>query len=170
MIVFCIAVLLWMLFGCTTTRKAFDIVGRPENSGKLSTLCADKYPVKDSVIVRDSISFDTIYVGSDPVFDTIRIGDTVRIIKTVEKVVTKTVTQVKEVYRENTARVVSLRKQVEGLSGAVDKAVGERDEWMDAAKQFKGQRNKAYMWWGVLVASCLVYIFRRQIFSILKFI
>lgn len=81
-ILFIICVML--LLSCTTARKATDYMKKHPDIG--SEYCKDAFPVLDSVIVRDSISFDTLYLEPLPeiIRDSFYIqGDT--IIRTVTK-------------------------------------------------------------------------------------
>jgi len=103
--------LMALVLSCNVQQKAINTFNKhPELS---SLYCAEKYPVKDTVIIRkDSISFDTL-VLENMVIDTIHsvYNDTVfqTVTKTLPaKTITKTITQVKEVIRENTARVKQL--------------------------------------------------------------
>ena len=90
--------LAFILSGCYGLQKAKIQHGKavstfPEIGAEY---CAITFPAKDSIIKGDSVlSFDTVYVGGETVFDTVVTkGDTVRIVKTVTqpaKVVTKTV-------------------------------------------------------------------------------
>lgn len=149
------------LASCMTTRKATDYL---KDKGELPGICADEYPVKDSVIVKDSITLDTVFVGSDPVFDTVTqtVNDTVvRVVtKTLPaKVITKTQVQIKEVYRENTARVVALQGEIGGLKIALSKQTDKANEAKDEAGTWR-KKAKRRWWW---IVGLIAFAFRRQI-------
>jgi len=53
------------------------------NYGEAAKFCADKFPPKTEYIKGDSVLvLDTLYVGGDVVFDTVKTKDTVFITKT----------------------------------------------------------------------------------------
>ncbi|NBO23262.1 hypothetical protein EBU94_08000, partial [bacterium] len=122
---------------------------------KAAQYCSDKFPAKDSIVTETITTFDTIYVGNDPVFDTIVVkkNDTVymTVVKTVPKVITKTVTNTKEVYKENTARVKSLETQVKELSES-NAVLTEKNISIKAdMSNWKSKYRKAKLWWWLLV-------------------
>ncbi len=149
------AILLWFICGglvaCNTVEKAKKTLS--DNPIESAKYCADKYPVKDSIIYRDSTHLDTVYVGNDPVFDTLVRHDTVFITKTLPaKVITKTVTQLKEVYKENTARVTQLQLELAKSQQYGDRLQGELAKSEKQSAEYKGQRNKArWQFWGLLL-------------------
>jgi len=160
-------ILILFFASCMTTQKATSYL---EDKGELPKICADKFPPKDSVVIKDSIRVDTIYSGSDPVFDTVIqvINDTVErvITKTLPaKVITKTNIQTKEVFRENTARVVQLQKDV---SNCIDE-LGKRDKKInEVTEESKGWKKKAKQRWWIIIAL-LVLLFRKPLLSLIPY-
>ena len=152
------------LSGCVSPQKAMQVLDR--NPEKAAEYCVNKFPPKDSVVIENSIIFDTLYVG-DVVFDTtfVVLNDTVErtITKTVPKIVTKTVTQTKEVYRENTARVKDLQYKLN--EAEKDKAVlkdklvnseADRDKWKKLAK-------KRWWWLLLVIGAAAGWTFRKPL-------
>jgi len=151
-------IILLFLASCNPQKRLYKAVSElnkhPIESAKY---CADKYPVKDTVIYKDSVTLDTIFVG-DVYYDTVETKDTVYITKTLPgKTITKTITQVKEVLRENTARVeefklkyLSCEQKYQALFLDYEKAVKEGFE-------YKKQRNKMRLWFWVLVGAIGAY-------------
>ena len=91
-----------------------------EHPDEAAKYCAEKFPVKDSVYVRDSIHFDTLYLENEaePIVSYETIRDTVY--KTVKMpgttyFVTKTVTKDSIVIRRDIAKETSLQNQVNDL-------------------------------------------------------
>ena len=102
-----------ILLSCNSEKKLQKSIKRlNDNPIESAKYCADKYPVKDTIII-DSTKFDTLYVG-EYIFDTTYVDKKDTVVKYItktlpEKVITKTVT--KEILRENTARVEQFREQ-----------------------------------------------------------
>lgn len=160
-------ILILFFASCMTTKKATSYL---EDKGELPKICADKFPPKDSVVIKDSIRVDTIYSGSDPVFDTVIqvINDTVErvITKTLPaKVITKTNIKTKEVFTENTARVAQLQGDVSNCIEELNKkevrnaeTAEDRDGWKKKAKQ---------RWW--MIIALLVLLFRKPLLKLIPY-
>lgn len=139
------ALVVLILSGCYSPKKAVDVLSRPKNEPVLSELCAVRYPVKDSLIKGDTvINYDTLW-GIEYRTDTLIsepqvITETKTV--TVPKLVTKYLTIRDTIVRENTAKVAVLnnsnRKLAEinaDLSQKLVRISAERDT-------FKHERNK----------------------------
>lgn len=83
---------------------------------KLDDVCARVYPVRDSIVVKDSVSFDTLYLENEVYLrDTVfREGQTIYREKKCPPVtvVTKTVTKDSIIYRRNTAEEERLKGEI----------------------------------------------------------
>jgi len=157
-----------LVLSCNVQQKAINTFNKhPELS---SLYCAEKYPVKDTVIIRkDSISFDTL-VLENMVIDTIHsvYNDTVfqTVTKTLPaKTITKTVTQVKEVIRENTERVKQLEMSLQACDLVNSDLTKEVKEQTDRANDFKKLRNKWRLYFFILLAAVVGWKFRKLIFK-----
>lgn len=141
-----IILLAFLASGCTNkiakAKRTLD-----ESPVDAARYCADKFPVRDSVVYKDSIHFDTLIVG-DIYFDTIEVQCPDTVIKVVTKVepktIVKTVTQIKEVYRENTAKVEEWRlmffdanKKMLNVIDKLEKVEAEKKIWKAAARKWK---------------------------------
>lgn len=128
----------------------------------LAPICADEFPVKDSLIKGDSIVlYDTLW-GIKIESDTVVTKDTVRITNTLPaKIITKTVTVVDVVYRENTARVSQLLNQV----GDCNKTVIRKDVKIDDLEQslsaMKKARNKWRLWLFIAIGAAGMFTFLK---------
>jgi hypothetical protein len=160
---------LLVLIGCTTQKKATNYFNN--HPDQLAPICADKFPVKDSLVTRDSVRFDTLFIEGDPVVlkDSFYIkGDTV--VKQVTKECPKVQTIVKTVikdsihYVENTARVAMLLNQVKELSDKVEKCQTMSDKLQDKVKH----KNKVIWWLIIVVAIESLWIFRKPLLSLIN--
>ena len=127
------------VIGCATQRKAEKFYDKhPE---KLAEKCATEFPVKDSIIKGDSvILFDTLW---ETFTDTlISEPQVVTEIKTVPKIVTKTVVVRDTIIRENTAKVAVLSSQIAKLNEA-NRVLSEKTHELSQERDtFKHERNK----------------------------
>jgi len=127
------------VIGCATQRKAEKFYDKhPE---KLAEKCATEFPVKDSIIKGDSVFlFDTLW---ETFTDTlISEPQVVTEIKTVPKIVTKTVVVRDTIIRENTAKVAVLSSQIAKLNEA-NRVLSEKTHELSQERDtFKHERNK----------------------------
>ena len=127
------------VIGCATQRKAEKFYDKhPE---KLAEKCATEFPVKDSIIKGDSvILFDTLW---ETFTDTlISEPQVVTEIKTVPKIVTKTVVVRDTIIRENTAKVAVLSSQIAKLNEA-NRVLSEKTHELSQERDtFKHEMNK----------------------------
>ena len=132
---------LLLLTSCVTPKKAVDVLSRPKNEPHLAAICAEKYPVKDSIIKGDSvIRFDTLW---ETFTDTL-ISEPQVIIETriVPKTVTKTVVVRDTIIRENTAKVSVLGSQIAKLNEA-NRILSEKNAEISQERDgYKSERNK----------------------------
>jgi len=144
-----ILILLVLLAGCSVEKRAQKKVAWLLAKDVMDDACARLYPVRDSVVVRDSLHFDTLYVENETyIRDTVvREGQTVYIEKKCppHQVITKTVTRDSFIYRTNTADVERLKGEVL----AVQKQLVEKDGIIINQQKNLDKDN----WWKV---ACIV--------------
>lgn len=119
------AIGLWLLnSGCVSTRRAVSIL---EQKKVLSNVCAERFPIRDSVIIQHRFTTDTIYFVSDSIRfrdtvlcnrDTLFLSHTVTVPRLV--FVRDTVFRDSIVFRENTAKLAAL--QAEAANCETEKA------------------------------------------------
>lgn len=150
------AVLL-ILTCCSTEKKAQKKTAWLIAHDKLDDVCARVYPIRDSVITKDSIHFDTLIVETAPEIktDTVYKNDTVFITQSVKcppaKVITKTVHDSVFVYRTNTAEIDRVKGQVLAKEGQIK----QKDDIIIKQQQNIDKDN----WWKVaaIITWCLVF-------------
>ena len=153
---------------CNTEKRLQKAEVLLASKGKLAEVCANRFPPKDSIVYRDSIHFDTLYTSLYSI-DTIVSNDTVKIVTTLPaKVITKEVIKFRDVYRENTAKVVDLQlkynscgSELNEIKLELQKAKGELDKWKGTAKE---------RWWflWILLLICIGLLFRKQLRKLTK--
>ena len=142
----------FIFVGCSTSRKverAINVLNN--NPDKAATFCSNKFPLRDTIIYRDSVRYDTIFSLTPVQIDTIYKKDTTIItITSPTKTIIKTVTQYKEVIKEPTAKIEEQRQ----LFLACEKRYQElyiKWEGEEAAKKKWRER----FWWILIVAAAL---------------
>ena len=165
LIIFLIASLLWFS-SCVTPEKAQRVL---EKKQVLAKVCAEKYPVKIEYIKGDSvITVDTIYSGSDVIFDTVyHIGtDTVVVTKTIPitKTITKTIHVVDTLVKENTAAVEAAKVALINCDKKYSALFLQHEAL--TAKLDKVKKTRSTYFWLLLLSVGL--LFRKPLIKLLR--
>jgi hypothetical protein len=151
-----------LLVSCSVEKQAQKKTAWLIAHDKLDDVCARIYPVKDSLVVRNSVSFDTLYVENEVfIRDTVtREGRTVYIEKKCppHQVITKVVNRDSIIYRTNTAEVERLKGEV--LSK--EKQIKEKDNTI-IGKDKKIDKNDWWKW------ACLITWFAIVLGGVFRF-
>lgn len=158
-----VLLLFWVLIlaSCNPSRKLHkaldEIAKHPIESAKY---CADKYPPKDTLIKGDSvIVYDTLWgVYTDTSY--VERIDTINnvVTKIVPKIITKTVTIIDTVYRENTARVEQFKLQYDKCESKYQELFLKYEKAVEQGFEYKKQRNKMRLWFWILVGAIGAYV------------
>lgn len=155
------------LIGCSNEKQIQRAKNRlSANPLEAAAFCSASFPNKETIIYRDSLTLDTIYLELERV-DTLIENDTVRIITTSPaKVITKTLVKYKEVQIENTAKIEEQRQlliKCEGRYDALQKKFEKSEE------QRKAWRKKFYWIIFVILGFAVGYVLKQPaLSSILK--
>lgn len=153
----------WFTLGltcsCVSTQRAISVL---KKSSKLAAVCANEFPVRDSIIYHEYKKIDTIFFISDSVRfrDTLVCGrDTVvrskEFIYPTSKVVVHTIFKDSLVYRENTAKIQDLQ----------DKLDKETAKAQDTQKSLQTWR-----WRAIIFMVITLFLFLIVLKSIFKWI
>lgn len=139
-------------------QKAKNRLG--DNPLEAARFCSTLFPAKDSVVYRDTIKLDTIYVGLLQV-DTLRREDTVVITKTSpSKIITQTKIQYKEVVKTNPAKIEEQRQLYLSCEARYQRLYLK---WEQSEEQKKDWRSR--FWWVLFVAiGAVIGYFTKQPF------
>lgn len=141
-----------VLASCNPSRKAHLFAN--SNPREFADFCATNFPARDSTFVKDSTSFDTLYLERPPVIETTYLSDTV--FKTVyfpgsTQFITKTVRKDSVIIRVDNAAVQAQVNKVNDLIVVNKDLISQRD------KQKK--TKKTFMWWtGGLGLAWIIYL------------
>lgn len=164
-VIILLAVFVVLFSSCNPQRKiqkAKNVLN--DNPIEAANYCAEKFPVIDSTIVKDSVRYDTIYLYNESLIDTqiVRLKDTVfkTIIKSGATVyITKTVTKDSIIIRRDVAKEKALQGQNDNLIVVNKDLVTDRDKWKSKAKSNGKQK---WITWILLVVGIVVGIYFKK--------
>ena len=123
-----------LLIGCNPGKQLSKAEARLAQAGRLPAICAERYPVKDTSFIKDTLTKIDTFLSGEYIFDTARINDTLYIVKykplTVFK--TKYITKVQLV--QDMAKIEALRASVNQLEAIRATLLTQVGEWKDKAK------------------------------------
>lgn len=144
---------------CTTAKKATAYLDKHEDIA--APYCANKYPVRESVTIKDSLHTDTAYFEVPAyLFDTIYVEGQPTFIKQQcppSKTITQTKFQSIERVRVDSARVKALEIRDAQWQEAAKKTVTALIEKDSEAKAIKESRNKWRLWCLLTWSLCAGY-------------
>ena len=155
------------LIGCSSEKQIQRAKNRlSANPLEAAAFCSASFPNKETIIYRDSVTLDTIYLELTTT-DTIVENDTVRIITTSPaKVITKTLVKYKEVQVENTAKVEQQRQLLIKCEGRYDVL---QKKFEKSEEQRKAWRKRVYWIIFVILGLAIGYALKQPtLSSILK--
>lgn len=161
--IFALIIIFYVALGCNVEKKIQKAEILLAEKGRLPQICALRYPLKDSIVYRDSISYDTLYEGIYSV-DTIYNRDTVKVFLTLPaKIITKEVIKYRDIYRENTSKVVECEKKNDELVKSVIKCETEQVKLLNEVSKWKSVAKQRWWFLWILLALALLITFRKNI-------
>jgi hypothetical protein len=110
-----------ILSSCLTEKKSVKQLALIQN--KFPTLiaqnCADKFPIKESVEIREVVTYDTIKNTDTLIKDSIINNDVVRFVYLPGKTITKTIKKDSIIRLENTAKLFVLESKLKASNEAL---------------------------------------------------
>jgi hypothetical protein len=104
-----------LLIGCNPGKQLSKAEARLAQAGRLPAICAERYPVKDTTYIKDTLVKIDTFLSGEYIFDTARINDTLYEVKYKPVVIYKTkyITKVEKV--EDVAKIEAMRASVSQL-------------------------------------------------------
>jgi hypothetical protein len=123
-----------LLIGCNPGKQLSKAEARLAQAGRLPAICAERYPVKDTTYIKDTLVQIDTFLSGEYIFDTARINDTLYEVKYKPVVVYKTkyITKVERV--EDVAKIEALRASVSQLEANRAALSAQLAEYKDKAK------------------------------------
>lgn len=146
--------------GCATEKSLQKAETKLAQAGRLPKICADRFPSRDSTIVKDSLIVDTLLLG-EYIFDTVKVNDTVYLTKTLYKTLYKK--QYKTVYKERTDKIEAIQVKLDQCNNDfADLSLSMVDikKELDQAK-----RDANLYFWGlwIVILLSILWTFRKFI-------
>lgn len=142
-----------LLISCSQVKRAIKTLD--DNRQDAAEYCADRFPVRDSIIKGDTVT--TVDTSYEMLFitDTVTTKDTVRITITKPVTVTKTKIITDTVIRENRAAIEACEGREDALNGRLAVLTSE-NESLEAFK--RSMMGKIHIpWWWLVVAAGVGY-------------
>lgn len=153
-----------LLTGCVTSKKVTRYLN--EHPLKAAEYCSKAFPVKDSIVTRDSVSLDTLYIECPPISESVRL-DTITLTKD-KKVyvpcVSKTIYKDSTIYRRDFARETVLEENLRITSDA-NLTLHDKNQELKL-KVIKVTNRNVLLW--LLIILLTGFSFRRQIGLVAK--
>jgi hypothetical protein len=123
-----------LLMGCNPGKQLSKAEARLAQAGRLPAICAERYPIKDTTYIKDTLVRIDTFLSGEYIFDTARINDTLFEVKYKPVVVYKTkyITKVERI--EDIAKIEGLRASVSQLEAQKSTLSAQMADWRDKAK------------------------------------
>lgn len=166
---FLLVVMLLIATSCLPNRKFAKAVGvMNDHPDQAAWYCAIKFPVKDTIIYRDSVTYDTIY-DTNYFVDTTTIHDTInKIVSSPAKTLVKTIYKVKEIVRENTAKVQALESSLIESTKIISRKDDEVKECQKKSNEWEATAKKRFWWLLLLIAAIAGWVLRKPLMKMIK--
>lgn len=151
-----------LLIGCNPGKQLSKAEARLAQAGRLPAICAERYPVKDTTYIKDTLVKIDTFLSGEYIFDTARINDTLYEVKYKPVVVYKTkyITKVEKV--EDVAKIEALRASVSQLEA-------NRATLMVQLAEYKDKAKTRLNW--LILALCVAFGFaiRKPVMALINY-
>ena len=134
-----------------TQRYLFE---HPEFSAEY---CAEQYPVRDSVIIKETVRYDTVLDIISWVDTVYKEGDTIYKFKTIYKNIVKTVTKDSIIYRVDAAEQRRLQLALQACQNGNNVLIDRYNAQVKETGQWKGRAKTRFWWILLLIGGGVVY-------------
>ena len=110
-----------ILSSCLTEKKSVKQLALIQNKfpSLIAQNCADKFPIKESVEIREVISYDTVKSTDTLIKDSIINNEVIRFVYLPGKTITKTIKKDSIIRLENTAKLFVLESKLKASNEAL---------------------------------------------------
>ena len=154
-------------FSCNTERQLQKAEVRLASAGRLPQICQDRFPARDSIVYRDSVSYDSIWLETS-VTDTLNTKDTIQLPS-----VTKTVYKFRDVYSLGTAQLAACQAQATSLQrviGEQQRTIADQASRLAACdttiQQWKNKASQR-IWLWIIIGLLVGWIVRKPLTALL---
>jgi hypothetical protein len=153
--------LLFVTFSCNPVRQLNKAEARLAQAGRLPALCAERFPIKDTTYIKDTLVKIDTFLSGEYIFDTLRVNDTLYQIeyKPLEIIKTKTLTKVIK---------VEDRAKVEALSVRVSQLEANRGTLISELADYKAKAKSRLNWLILLICLIVGFTIRKPVMNFIK--
>lgn len=153
--------LLFVTFSCNPVRQLNKAEARLAQAGRLPAICSERFPIKDTTIIKDTLLKIDTFLSGEYIFDTLRVNDTVYQIeyKPLEIVKTKTLTKIVK---------VEDRAKIEALSTRVSQLEANRGTLLIQVAEYKDKAKTRLNWLILLICGILGFTIRKPLIKFIK--
>ena len=123
-----------LLICCNPGKQLSKAEARLAQAGRLPAICAQRFPIKDTTYIKDTLVRIDTFLSGEYIFDTIRTHDTSIIVKYKPLTIYETKTLTKVVKVEDRAKIEALTASVSQLEANRAALLIEVGQWKDKAK------------------------------------
>ena len=123
-----------LLIGCNPGKQLSKAEARLAHAGRLPAICAERFPIKDTTYIKDTLVRIDTFLSGEYIFDTARINDTLYEVKYKPLTIYKTKILTNIVKVENRAKVEALSASVSQLEAQKAVLSAQVGEWKDKAR------------------------------------
>ena len=148
-------------FGCNPGKQLSKAEARLAEAGRLPAICSERFPIKDTTIIKDTLLKIDTFLSGEYIFDTLRVNDTVYQIeyKPLEIVKTKTLTKVVR---------VEDRAKIEALSTRVSQLEANRGTLISELADYKAKAKSRLNWLILVLSAILGFTIRKPVIKFIK--
>ncbi len=143
-------------FSCNPGKQLTKAEARLAEAGRLPAICAERFPIKDTTYIKDTLVKIDTFLSGEYIFDTLRVNDTIYQIeyKPLEIIKTKTLTKVVQ---------VEDRAKVEALSIRVSQLEANRGTLISELADYKAKAKSRLNWLILLLIAISVRLLYKPI-------
>jgi hypothetical protein len=151
-----------LLIGCNPGKQLSKAEARLAQAGRLPAICAERYPVKDTTYIKDTLVQIDTFLSGEYIFDTARINDTLYEVKYKPVVVYKTkyITKVERV--EDVAKIEALRASVSQLDA-------NRAALSVQLAEYKDKARTRLNWLILVLCAVFGFAIRKPVMALINY-
>jgi hypothetical protein len=148
-------------FGCNPGKQLTKAEARLAQAGRLPAICSERFPIKDTTYIKDTLVKIDTFLSGEYIFDTLRVNDTLYKIeyKPLEIIKTKTLTKVIK---------VEDRAKVEALSTRVSQLEANRGTLIQELAEYKDKAKYRLNWLILVLCGILGFTIRKPLIKLVK--
>jgi hypothetical protein len=154
-------VVVLFLFSCNPGKQLSRAEARLAEAGRLPLICAERFPIKDTTYIKDTLVKIDTFLSGEYIFDTLRVNDTLWTVKYKPLTIYKTKTLTKIIQVENIAKRDALNARVSQLEAI-------RATLLTESAQYKEKAKTRLNWLILLICGIIGFTIRKPVMAFIK--